>query len=165
MTKQYYEYIFEELEDIRNYMDSLFQQIQETSPIALLPASHEPTRKLLPEVQDNLKITVTEYDDEVVVTAEMIPGDLIKDIKIELILPPALKICCVRREWKKEEKKEYSMCEHSFGYISQIVPLPAPVKEEGSNASFKNSILEVHLKKSTKATSGVINIERFLLFQ
>ena len=165
MTKRYYEYIFDELEDIRNYMDSLFQQIQETSPIALLPASHEPVRKLLPEVQDNLKISVTEYDDEVVVTAEMIPGDLIKDIKIELILPQALKISCVRREWKKEEKMEYSMCEHSFGYISQIVPLPASVKEEGSNASIKNGILEVHLKKSTIATSGVINIERFLLFQ
>jgi len=159
MTKQYYEYIFDELEYMRNYMDSLFQQIQETSPIALLPASHEPARKLLPGVQDNLKVTVTEYEDEIVVIAEMIPGDLKKDIKIDLIHPQALKISCARREWKREEKLEYSMLEHSFGYISQVVPLPKPVHESGSNALYKGGVLEIHLKKSEKETKGKISVE------
>lgn len=148
MTKQYYEHIFDEFENIRNYMDSLFQQIQTTSPIALLPSSHKSDRKLLPGVLDNIRITVNEFDDEVIVTAEMIPGDLKKDIKIDLLNPLALKISCIHREWKKEEKKEFSMCEHNFGYLSQIVPLPTPVDEIGSNALYENGILEVHLKKS-----------------
>ncbi|PWR75957.1 Hsp20/alpha crystallin family protein [Methanospirillum stamsii] len=156
MTKQYYEYIFEELEYMKNYMDALFQQIQEASPIALLPASHDPERKLLPGVQDNLKVNITEYEDEIVITAEMIPGDLKRDIKIDLIHPLALKISCVRREWKKEEKMEYSMLEHSFGYISQIVPLPKPVDESGSKALYKNGVLEVHLKKSEPDTKKEI---------
>jgi HSP20 family protein len=163
MTKQIYEYIFEELENIRDYMDSLFQQIQETSPIVLLPPSHEPDRKLLPGVQDNLKVTVVEYDKEIVVTAEMIPGDLINDIKIDLIRSRALKISCIRREWKKEEKMEYCMCEHNYGYISQIIPLPAFVNEKGSNAQYKDGVLEVHLKKSQKFTCETISIEKFLL--
>lgn len=151
MTKQYYPHIFDELDHIRNYLDSLFQQMQEPNPIALLPASHETDRKLLPMVLDNIRITVNEFDDEVVVTAEIVPGDLKKDIKIELLHPLALKIACVHREWKKEEKREYSICEQSLGYISQIVPLPSPVVEEGSKASIKDEILEVHLKKPKRA--------------
>jgi HSP20 family protein len=157
--KQNYENIFDELESVRNYMDSLFQQLQETSPIALLPVSQEPSRKLLPGVLDNIKVTVSEYDEEVIVTAEMIPGDLKKNITIDLLHPLALKIACVRKEWKKEEKIDYSMCEHSFGYISQIIPLPSPVIEEGSNASYKNEILEVHLIKSRGGKDGKILFE------
>lgn len=129
-------------------MDSLFQQIQDTSPIALLPSTHESDKKLLTGVLDNVRITVSEYDDEIIVTAEMIPGDLKKDIKINLLNPLALEISCIHREWKREEKKEFSMCEHNFGYLSQIVPLPKPVDEIGSNALYENGILEVHLKKS-----------------
>ena len=147
MTRLYYQHVFDELEHMRNYMESLFQQIQETSPIALLPASDEQSRKLLPGVQDNLTISVMESDDEIIVTATMIPGDLNRDITIDLIHSKALKISCVRRDWKKEDKKEYSMCEHRYGYISQIISLPHPVIEEGSAASVKNGILEVRLKK------------------
>lgn len=149
MTRQHYQYVFDELEAMRNYMDSLFQQIQETSQIALLPASSESSRKLLPGVQDNLKVTIKECTEEIVVTAEMIPGDLNRDITIDLIHPLDLKISCTHKEWKKERKKGYSMCEHRYGHISQIVHLPAPVTEEGSYASITNGIVEVHLKKLT----------------
>lgn len=128
-------------------MDSLFQQIQKTSSIALLPASHDQGMKLLLGIQDTIRVTVNEYQDEVVVSAEIIPGDLKRDITIDLINPLSLKISSVRREWKREEKKEYSMCEHSYGYVSQIIPLPKPVKEDGSKAFYKNGILKVHLKK------------------
>nr|WP_319540456.1 Hsp20/alpha crystallin family protein [uncultured Methanospirillum sp.] len=147
MERLYFQHVYEELEVMRNYMDSLFQQIQESNPIPLLPSSSEPSRKLLPGVQDNLQIQIVEYKDEIVVSAEMIPGDLKRDITINLIHPMALQISCVRREWKKEDKIEYTMCEHSFGYISQIIPLPSPVTSEGTYASLKNGILKVHLKK------------------
>lgn len=145
MTRLHYQDVFDELERMRNYMDLLFQQIQENSPIALLPSCGESSRKLLPGVQDNLQVSVVEYDDEIVVTAEMIPGDLQKDIEISLIHPLALKISCVRREWKKEDNKGYSLCKHSFGYISQIIPLPEPVCEAGSTASYTKGILLVLL--------------------
>ena len=147
MTHWNYQDVFEELESMRNYMDSLFQQIQKTSPIALLPASHNQGMKLLPGIQDTIRVTVDEYRDEVVVTAEIIPGDLKRDITIELINPLDLKISSVRREWKRDEKKGYSMCEYSYGYISQVIPLPKPVKEDGSKAFYKKGILKVHLKK------------------
>ncbi len=85
MERLYFQHVYEELEVMRNYMDSLFQQIQESNPIPLLPSSSEPSRKLLPGVQDNLQIQIVEYKDEIVVSAEMIPGDLKRDITINLI--------------------------------------------------------------------------------
>lgn len=139
--------MYEELEVMRNYIDSLFQEIQKSSPVPLLPSSSEPSRKLLPGVQDNLQIQIMESKDEIVVIVEMLPGDLKQDLTIDLIHPMALKISCVRREWKKEDKIEYTMCEHSFGYISQIISLPMSVSKEGTHASLKNGILNVHLKK------------------
>jgi HSP20 family protein len=151
MEQLYFQQVYEELEVVRNYMDSLFQQIQESSPILLLPSSDEPSRKLLPGVQDNLLIQLVESKDEIVVSAKMISGDLKRDITIDLIHSMALKISCVRRGWKKEDKTEYTLCEHSFGYISQIIPFPKPVTIEGTRTSFKNGILEVHLKKRDKS--------------
>lgn len=154
MTRLHYQHVFDELEYMRNYMDSLFVQIQKTSPIALLTDSHESTQKLLSGVPENLYVTVTESDDEVIVTAEMIPGDLKNDIKINLLHPLALNVSNIQREWKKEEKWEYSMYEHRFKSISRIIPLPAPVSEEGSNVSVKNGILIIHLKKSKREQTG-----------
>lgn len=147
MKRLYFQQVYEELEVMRNYMDSLFQQIQESSPILFLPSSDVPSRKLLPGVQDNLQIQLVESKDEIVVSAQMIPGDLKQDITIDLFHPMALKISCVRRKWKKKDKIEYIMCEHSFGYISQIITLPMPVSRDGIYTSLKNGVLKVHLKK------------------
>lgn len=147
MTRWYYRNLFEELEDMRDYIDSLFQQIQETSPIALLPAC-QPMMKLLPGIQDNFRVTVIESDDEVVVTMEMIPGYLKEDITIDLLHSKALKISCEYREFKQEETMGYSQCKESLGSFTQIVSLLKPVTEEGSNALFRDGFLEVHLRKA-----------------
>ena len=152
MTRWYYRNIYEELEDMRDYIDSLFQQIQETSPIALLPTSQS-GMKLLPGVQDNFRVTVIESDDEVVVTVEMVPGYLKKDITIDLLHSKALKISCEHRECKQEETMQYFQCEESFKSFTQIVPLLKPVTDEGSNASFRDNVLEVHLKKAVEDPS------------
>ena len=42
------------------------------------------------------------------------------------------------------------MRERKFGSMTRIVPLPKPVTEEKSSATFKNGVLEVHLKKMAK---------------
>ena len=63
------------------------------------------------------------------------------------------------KEEKKEEKEGYFLHERHFGSMARVVPLPKAVTEEGSTASFKNGVLEVHLKKSTKEQKGKISIE------
>ncbi len=155
----YYRSIFDELEDMRKYMDSLVQQVYEPSGTALLPAASESGAKMLPAQRGSLRVDVAEHDDEVVVTADMIPGIGKEDITLDLINPQSLEISCDRKEEKKEEEKEgYYMRERSFGSMTRIVPLPKPVIRDGADASFRNGVLEVHLKKSTSEPKGKIEI-------
>ncbi|MFZ0005528.1 MAG: Hsp20/alpha crystallin family protein [Methanoregula sp.] len=140
-------------------MESLSRQLHETNPMALLPATGEARTKMLPEQPTDLLVDVTEKDDEVIVTADMIPGVAKKDISLNLITPHSLKISCERKEEKKEEREGYYLRERSFGSMTRIVPLPKPVTENTASATFKNGVLEVHLKKVEKDSGGKISIE------
>jgi HSP20 family protein len=159
MIKWYYRSIFDELEDMRNYMDSLSRQMYETNPTALLPAAKDVNAKMLPAQRADFRVDVTEQGDEVVVTADLIPGVAKKDITLSLINPQALEISCERKEEKKEEREGYYLRERSFGSMTRFVPLPRAVTEDGSTASFRNGVLEVHLRKSSKEAKGKITID------
>ncbi len=159
MVRWYYRSLFDELEDMRNYMESLSRQMYDTSPVALLPATGDTAAKMLPAPRTSVHVDVAEKGDEVVVTADMIPGISKKDISLNLINPQALEISCERREEKKEEKEGYYMRERTFGSMTRIVPLPKPVMEDGSSSTFKNGVLEVHLKKTTKEPRGKITVD------
>lgn len=160
MVRWYYRSVFDELEEMRKYMEALSQQMYDTSPVALLPGSAEPGTRMLPATRKaDLRVDVTEDDKEVVVTADMIPGVTKKDITIDLINPQALEITCERKDEKKEENEGYYMRERSFGSMTRVVPLPKPVTEDGATSTFKNGVLEVHLKKTVKASRGKIAIE------
>jgi len=159
MVRWYYRSLFDEIEDMRNYMESLSRQLYDTSPVALLPATGESATKMLPAPQTSFRVDVAEKNNEVVVTADMIPGVQKKDISIDLINSQALEISCERKEEKKEEKEGYYMRERTFGSMTRIVPLPKPVTEEGSTSTFKNGVLEIHLKKTTREPRGKIAIE------
>jgi HSP20 family protein len=159
MVRWYYRSLFDELEDMRNYMESLSRQLYDTSPIALLPGSHESPAKMLPASRAPLHVDVAEKDNEVVVTADMIPGISKKDISLELINPQALEISAERKDEKSGEKEGYYMRERTFGSMTRVVPLPKPVTEEGSSSTFKNGVLEIHLKKATKESRGKIPVD------
>ena len=160
MVRWYYRSVFDELEEMRKYMEALSQQMYDTSPVALLPGSSVPATRMLPATQAaNLRVDVTETDKEVVVTADMIPGVTKKDITLDLVGPQALEISCERRDEKKEEKEGYYMRERTFGSMTRVVPLPKPVSEDGSSSTFRNGVLEVHLKKMAKEPRGKIAIE------
>jgi HSP20 family protein len=158
MARIYYRSVFDELNDMRAYMDTLFQQMAEPTGTAMLPAAGEPA-KMLPAAKSNLRVDVSEHDDEVIVTIDMIPGVTKSDITIDLINPLALEIACERKEEKKEEREGYSMQERTFGSMARIVPLPKPVAEGGAKASLKNGILEIHLKKAHREPVTKIVIE------
>jgi len=159
VIRWYYRSVFDELEEMRHYMDSLFHEIYETSPTALLPAARDIKMELLPAQRADPGFDVTELDDEIIVTADLLPAVSKNDITLSLITPQALEIFCERKEEKKEEREEYYLRERSFGSITRFIPLPKAVTEEGSTATFRNGILEVHLRKSTKEAKGKITIE------
>jgi HSP20 family protein len=159
MVRWYYQSIFDELEDMRKYMESLSRQMYGVSPTALLPGPVEHATKMLPAHRAGLRVDVTDTEKEVVVTADMIPGVSKKDITLTLITPQALEISCERKEEKQDENEGYFLRERRFGSVTRVIPLPRPVLEEGSSASFKNGVLEVHLKKSSKELKGIISID------
>jgi HSP20 family protein len=159
MARWYYKSIYDELDDMRNYMDELFRQVYETNTRALLPSAGESAMKMLPAQQTRLRVDVAEQGNEVVVTADLIPGITKKDISLDLINPQALEISWERNEEKKEEKEGYYVHERSFGSMMRIVPLPVPVTEDKATATVRDGVLEVHLKKSAKEPKGKIPIE------
>lgn len=159
MVRWYYRSLFDELEDMRNYMESLSRQLYDTSPVALLPSAGESSAKMLPASRVPLHVDVSEKDDEVVITADMMPGVSKNDISLDLINPLALEISAERRDEKNEDKEGYYMRERTFGSMTRVVPLPKPVTEDGSSSIFKNGVLEVHLKKATKTSKGKITVD------
>jgi len=160
MARSYYRSIFDELDDLRSSMDSLFQEMSiPGSRLMLLPSSEESTGKMIPATKGSFRVDVAEHDDEVVVTADMIPGVSKKDIMLDLVSPQALEVSCERKEEKKEEKEGYYLQERTYGSVSRVVPLPKPVTDEGASATFKNGVLEVHLKKRTKEPKTAISID------
>jgi HSP20 family protein len=159
MVQWNYQYILDDLQDMRDHLDSLFQRIHGTNPKELFLNSAEPGVNMQTTVQGNLRVDVIEHEDEVIVKADMIIGDQKKDIKLDLVEPQALRIFCERKGEKKDDSENYSMCERSFGSMTRIIPLPKPVTEDGSNAQFKDGVLEVRLKKLTPGPKRHITIE------
>jgi HSP20 family protein len=159
MVRIYYRSVFDELNDMRAYMDALFRQMGEpVAGTALLPAAGE-QRQMLPALRGDMKVDVKEQGDEVVVTADMPAGIAKKDISIDLVNPKALEVSCERNEENEDLREGYFMQERVFGSMNRIVPLPKAVTEDGAKASFKNGVLEVHLKKRTKEPITTIMIE------
>ena len=159
MVRWYYRSVIDELNDMKKYMDSLVHELNETSPIALLPAAREGTAKMLPAQHANFRVDVTDHDDEVIVIADLIPGLSKKNINLSLVNPLTLEISCERKEEKKEEEEGLYLRERSSGSLTRFVPIPRAVTEDGSTASFRNGVLEVHLRKSGKEAKGRIAID------
>ena len=157
MGRPYERSIFEEFDDLREYVNSMFRQALAPADMPMLPSGEG--AKLPTPFRHELKVDVVEHDDEVIVTADMIPGVDKKDISLELINSHALKVSCERREEKNEEKEGYYLHERRFGSLQRIVPLPSQVTYDGAKSTFKNGVLEVHLKKTKEAKKSKIAIE------
>ncbi|MFA4824164.1 MAG: Hsp20/alpha crystallin family protein [Methanoregula sp.] len=149
--------IFDELDDMRAYMDSMFHQMGEPGSVPLLPAGDTGELAIVP--QGHMHVDVTEHDDTVIVTVDMMPGITKQDISLDLINPRALRISCERTMEMKKEKEGYYLHERQFGSMSRVIPLPKPVSEGGVKATFRNGVLEVQLKKQVKEIKSKITIE------
>jgi len=157
MVRQYRRSIIDEIDDLRDYMDSMFRHAFQPINTPLLPAGESTNLPVL--FKSEMKTDVVEHDDEVIATVDMIPGIEKKDISLELVNPRALRINCERRMERKEEKEGYYLRERSYGSMQRIIPLPAAVTEAGAKSTFKNGILEVHLRKTKGEEKSRIPIE------
>lgn len=150
-----FESMWREMDDMRREMETLFQQVQTGG--RLLPAGGV-TARMLPAIRGEFRVDVREDGDEVIVVADL-PGIDKEAVELQLINPRALEVSCERKSEREEKNEGYYMRERVAGSMQRVVVLPAEVTEDGAKASFKNGVLEVHLKKSIIAPKSRIEIE------
>jgi HSP20 family protein len=113
---------------------------------------------MLPALRGEFRVDVREHDDEVIVVADL-PGVEKDDVSLQLLSPRALEITCERKGESEEKSEGYYMRERVYGSMRRIVAMPADVTEIDSNASFKNGVLEIRLKKTKILPKARIQIE------
>ncbi|NLM30987.1 MAG: Hsp20/alpha crystallin family protein [Methanomicrobiales archaeon] len=102
-------------------------------------------------------IDIREHDTDVIIVADL-PGVERQDISARLLDPRTLRISARREEAREAEEAGYHMRERRVGMISRTIPLPADVTDKEAQATFKNGVLEVRLKKTEEAGGRVIPV-------
>ena len=146
MVRHYRRSIYDELDDLRASMDYLFQFVLEPIDEPLLPVGETPDpMKLYPPIPD---AEVTELDDEVMVTVNLIPCVNNAVFSCGLINDKTLKISCDRQEVKTVEQEGYSMTEQRLCSLRREIPLPTRVTNKGAKSTLKNGVLDIHFMKA-----------------
>jgi HSP20 family protein len=148
MVRHYRRSIYDELDDLRASMDYLFQLVLEPVDSPLLPGGEttDPMNRYPPI----LDAEVTELDDEVMVTVNLIPGMNNAVFSCDLINEKTLKISCDRHELKTVEEEGYCMTEQRLCSIRREISLPSGVTHKGATSTFKNGVLDIHLMKAKR---------------
>jgi HSP20 family protein len=100
---------------------------------------------------------VYEEKDAVVVKAEL-PGMSKDDIDVNL----TGSTLTIKGEKKREEEvkeADYHRSERSYGALVRTIELPAEVKPEAAQASFKDGVLNIRLPKSEEAKQKQVKVK------
>ena len=92
------------------------------------------------------------------VAADM-PGFQKENITIHLLNRQTLEISGERSEEKEEKTDECFVRERISGQMRRLVPLPADLSEDNSQAMFKDGVLTVTLKKTALPERPRIEIQ------
>ena len=102
-------------------------------------------------------VDVSEGKKEIMVKAE-IPGVDRKDIDISLD-GRLLTIKGQKKHEKEESEEHYHRVESSYGYYQRTIELPAEVDSSQVDATYKDGILKMKLKKAKPAETKKIAIQ------
>lgn len=103
------------------------------------------------------RLDVTETEKTVEVKTEL-PGMTAKEVEVTLDRG-LLVIKGEKKEEKEEKGRYYHRVERRHGTFCRSVRLPAEVKEENIEATFKDGVLTVTLPKVETATKAVTHID------
>ena len=140
MVRRFHRSIYDELDDLKASMNYLFQFAFEPVDDPMLPEGEQPEIVCL--YPHTLNTEVTEHNDEVMVTVDMIPGCEAAKISVDLVSPDSLKITCDR-----EEETTAGRDRRSFS-VHRIIPLPDKVTTSGAKSTYKNGVLDIHLRRA-----------------
>lgn len=136
--------------DVFTEMDDMFKRMWEGFPF---------THDLMTDDRSrwNPSLDVSETETAYEVVADL-PGLSKEDIDISL----DNNVLVIKGEKKEEEKKtgkQYLRVERRYGSFYRSFRLPAEVKSDEIDASFKNGVLKVTLPKTEEAKKKIAHIE------
>jgi len=102
-------------------------------------------------------VDVYEEKDAVVVKAEL-PGMSKEDIEVNL----SGSTLTIKGEKKREEEvveADYHRSERAYGAVVRTIELPAEVKTEAGEATFKDGVLNIRLPKSEQAKQKQVKVK------
>jgi HSP20 family protein len=102
-------------------------------------------------------VDISETDAEYLVKAEIPEVDR-KDVKVT-VQDGLLTIQGERKQEKEEKGKRFHRVERSYGTFLRTFDMPDGVDEEKVKAEFKDGMLLVHLPKTEKARTKVIEVK------
>ena len=146
MVRRFHRSIYDELDELRASMDYLYQLALEPADNPLLPEEENPG--IVCQSVHNLNAEVAEYDDEVTVTLDMIPGTGTSRISLDFINENTLVITHNQEEETVDNDKGEHLRERQSISLHHTIPLPCRVTPAGARMSMRNSVLDIHLKKA-----------------
>lgn len=105
-----------------------------------------------------LAAEVADNDDHVQVMLE-VPGLEPADIDIE-VRGDVLIVRGEKRLAHQETRGHYHIMERAYGSFERAIRLPAPVEDEGADATYKSGVLTVSLPKSAAAKTRRIPVRQ-----
>jgi len=102
-------------------------------------------------------IDVAETNGAVIIKAEL-PGLSADDISVSLT-GDLLTIKGEKKEEKEEKSKNFFHMERSYGSFKRSIKLPVAVKNDETQAAFKDGVLSIELPKSAQSETTPINID------
>ena len=148
--------MYDPFDDIRRFwraMDRMFEELFER-PFERIPI----TRRV--SISAGFRepfVDVNETQDELIITAEL-PGMDKKDIEVN-ITENELEIRAEKKEEVKREKEGGIMIRRGFTGFRKYLTLPVPVDPDTAKATYKNGVLEIRVKKATKAKGRRVEIQ------
>ena len=94
-------------------------------------------------------LDIKESDEDYVITLE-VPGVAKEDVDIQ-VEGNRLTISGEKKQEKKEEKENYHCIERHYGSFERTLSLPQDADAGAINASFKNGVLTLDIKRKAKS--------------
>lgn len=147
--------------NLRNEIDHLFDEIHDNWPFTSLAQRGKSSAITTPFMfGDTLPaIDVCEKDDRIEVKAEL-PGIDEKDINVDLT-DRMLIISGEKKEEHEEGEKEgnYYVSERRYGSFKRSIAVPEGIDHGKADATFKNGVLTVVLKKTPESREKITKIK------
>ena len=138
-----------EIARFRDEMDNLFNRFFDLeTPIS---------KRFFGDAEWSPRVDVGEGQGEIMVKVE-VPGCEAKDLDLKLD-GRLLTISGEKRQEREEKEENYHRVERSYGSFSRTVELPAEVDPEAIDATYKDGVLKVALKKTKSTETRKIEIK------